>query len=89
VVRAKGVAVSGRRGGQLARSYHVIALLRAWGGVTLERLAQDTGVTVRTVRRDLEALQTAGLPIADSHEGNAKLWRLVKGAPCPICGVHR
>jgi predicted DNA-binding transcriptional regulator YafY len=81
--------MSGRRGEQLARSYHVIALLRAWGGVTLERLARETGVTSRTIRRDLDVLQASGVPITDKREDDARTWALLKGAPCPVCGVHR
>lgn len=77
------------RSAQLARTYHLIALLRAWGGATLERLATETGVTTRTIRRDLDALQVAGLPITDARDGETRTWRLIKGAPCPICGVHR
>lgn len=34
-------------------------------GVTLEQLAEETGVTTRTVRRDLEILQEAGIPLVD------------------------
>lgn len=74
---------------QLTRSYQVIALLRAWGGVTLDRLAADTGVTTRTIRRDLDALEAGGVPVTTAMVNESKVWRLVKGAPCPVCGSRR
>lgn len=75
---------------QLTRSYQVIALLRAWGGVSLAQLAGETGVTIRTIRRDLEALQAAGVPVTDAvSDTGVRRWRLVKGASCPLCGFHR
>ena len=40
------------------------------------RFAERTGVTTRTIRRDLEALQSAGFPLYDeTHEGK-KYWTL-------------
>lgn len=78
-----------RRGRQLTRTYVLLALLRAWGGTTLARLATETGFSDRTIRRDLEALQLAGLPITDEDREGTRTWRLIKGAPCPVCGVHR
>lgn len=78
------------RAQQLKRSYQLIALLRAWGGVTLERLAGETGVTTRTIRRDLDALQAAGLPITDTRNDDGdRTWRFIKGASCPMCGPRR
>jgi DNA-binding transcriptional ArsR family regulator len=40
-------------------------------GVTLEELAADGGVTTRTVRRDLEVLQEAGIPLLDVVDDEA------------------
>jgi predicted DNA-binding transcriptional regulator YafY len=73
---------------QLVRTWRVIALLRCCGGVSLDKLARECGVTTRTIRRDLEALQDAGIPVTrvspDDVFGSP--WRLVGGSPCPLCG---
>jgi DNA-binding transcriptional ArsR family regulator len=70
----------------LVRTYQLLALLRSGGGCTLDRLASELAVTSRTVRRDLEALQEAGVAIYDDKPDDVRRWRLVKGAPCPLCG---
>jgi predicted DNA-binding transcriptional regulator YafY len=71
----------------LRRTWHVIALLRCCGGVSLKKLADETGVTTRTIRRDLEAIQAAGIAIYDVEiDDGVRHWRLVKGAPCALCG---
>jgi predicted ArsR family transcriptional regulator len=71
----------------LIRTWRVVAILRASGGVTLATLAASLGVTDRTIRRDLDALQAAGIAIYDvTGDDGTRRWRLVKGAPCPICG---
>src|SRR6266540_3518906 len=69
-----------RRCQQLVRTWHLIALL--------ERLSRELGVTTRTVRRDLEALQDAGLALYDeqTEDETHRRWRLVKGASCALCG---
>lgn len=77
------------RNDAIRRMWHVIALLRSCGGVTLAKLASETGVTVRTIRRDLELLEAAGVPIVTDVEsgGDSRgLWSMVRGAPCPTCG---
>jgi predicted DNA-binding transcriptional regulator YafY len=55
----------------------LLALERARIGLTIDRLARKTGVTTRTIRRDLEALQTAGAPLVedDEHRWRALDWR--------------
>lgn len=73
---------------QLRRSWLVIALLRSTYGCTLKRLAREAGVCERTIRRDLMALEAAGLPVqrvTDTDSEYGKLWRLLQGSPCPIC----
>src|SRR6185503_17775117 len=37
------------------------------GGVTIDELAARGGVTTRTIRRDLQALEEAGFPIFDDR----------------------
>ena len=82
-------AISQTRERQLRRTFLVIALLRASLGCTLQKLADECGVTTRTIRRDLEALQAVGLPIfnVDVDRGfhGVRLWWFVKGSPCPVC----
>jgi predicted DNA-binding transcriptional regulator YafY len=73
---------------QLRRSWLLIALLRGTHGCTLRRLAREAGVCERTIRRDLNALEAAGLPVqrlTDTDSEHGKPWRLLKGAPCPVC----
>lgn len=47
-------------------------------GVTIDELAQLSGVTTRTIRRDLQALEEAGFPVYDdrSHDDGRTRWRL-------------
>jgi predicted DNA-binding transcriptional regulator YafY len=50
-------------------------------GVTIHELAGETGVSTRTIRRDLQALQEAGFAVYDEGaENETKRWRL-DGAP--------
>ncbi len=48
------------------------------GGVTIDELATQCGVTTRTIRRDLQALEEAGFPLFDdktSDDGKTR-WRV-------------
>ena len=46
-------------------------------GATIQALADDLGVTTRTIRRDLAALQEAGFPLFDEHDDDGRArWRL-------------
>ena len=49
-------------------------------GVTIDDLASQCGVTTRTIRRDLQALEEAGLPLYDdrSHDDGRTRW-LING----------
>ena len=68
----------------MARNQEVIrqwkllhALEASRNGVTLDTLAEDLGVTTRTIRRDLAALQEAGFPLYDVHDDDGRVrWRL-------------
>lgn len=44
--------------------------------LTIDDLAKRTGVTTRTIRRDLEALQTAGFPLFDELHDGKRYWTL-------------
>jgi len=53
------------------------ALETARHGVAIDSLADDLGVTTRTIRRDLAALQEAGFPLYDEKDGDGRVrWRL-------------
>ena len=46
-------------------------------GVTIHELAKEAGVTTRTIRRDLQALQEAGFALFDEgEEHDTKRWKL-------------
>jgi predicted DNA-binding transcriptional regulator YafY len=47
-------------------------------GVTIDELATACGVTTRTIRRDLQALEEAGFPLFDdrSHDDGKTRWRI-------------
>ncbi len=58
------------------------AMQRSRIGVTLEQLAEECGVTTRTVRRDLEVLQEVGIPLVDEFGQGADVrpvrrWRVM------------
>ena len=64
------------RNSQLLRLLSVLRDLDRLGGVDLYDLAERYGTTTRTIRRDLEALAQAGLPLVEeaSPDGKRKRW---------------
>lgn len=66
------------RNAEVIRQWKILrAVEAARAGVTIHQLARDTGVTTRTIRRDLQALQEAGFAIFDEGEENeTKKWKL-------------
>ena len=44
--------------------------------MSIDEMAQRTGVTTRTIRRDLEALQSAGFPLYDDVQDGKRYWIL-------------
>lgn len=69
------------RNAQLERALSILRDLSRLGGADLYELAERYGATVRTIRRDLEALERAGLPLArePSEDGKRLRWRLDQG----------
>jgi predicted DNA-binding transcriptional regulator YafY len=64
------------RNAEVIRQWSILRDLEASRRLTIDDLASRTGVTTRTIRRDLEALQSAGFPLFDeTHEGK-KYWTL-------------
>lgn len=72
--------MKGRRNDSLVRVLTMMHYLKG-GRQTLEQLAEEFHVSTRTVRRDLEALSVAGVPVrhsGDTGEGFAGYWWVVR-----------
>lgn len=66
-----------KRNNQLVRILMILRDLDRQGGADLYELSARHGAGVRTIRRDLQALQEAGLPIAEEEtDGPKKKWRV-------------
>jgi predicted DNA-binding transcriptional regulator YafY len=63
-----------------------LLLLQARGRVTAAEVADELEVSVRTARRDLEALAMAGIPVY-SQTGRGGGWSLVGGARTDLSGL--
>ncbi|MBI4264868.1 MAG: transcriptional regulator [Acidobacteria bacterium] len=66
------------RNQEVIRQWRVLHALEASRhGVTINALADELGVTTRTIRRDLAALQEAGFPLYDERDEDGRArWRL-------------
>ncbi|MAG70483.1 MAG: hypothetical protein CL471_09370 [Acidobacteria bacterium] len=64
------------RNAEVIRQLSVLRELEASRRGTIDGLAQKMAVTTRTIRRDLEALQTAGFPIYDEQVDGKRFWKL-------------
>jgi predicted DNA-binding transcriptional regulator YafY len=66
------------RNAEVIRQWQILRTIEARRtGVTIHELAGLTGVTTRTIRRDLIALQEAGFSLYDEgHDTETKRWRL-------------
>lgn len=68
------------RNAEVIRQWSILKDLEASRRLTIDDMAARTGVTTRTIRRDLEALQEAGFPLFDEvHEGK-RYWTLEQRA---------
>lgn len=66
------------RGDQLARQWRLILMLEARRfGATVEEMAADLNTSIRTVYRDLEVLQSVGVPLESERDGGQAVWRMV------------
>lgn len=77
------------RGDQLARQWKIIqALIASRRGRSVPELAEMVECAVRTVYRDLEALQFAGFPVTTERDGHRMVWSLIDPArhtlPIPL-----
>lgn len=68
------------RNAEVIRQWTILRDLEASRRLTIDELAQRTGVTTRTIRRDLEALQSAGFPLFDELHDGKKYWTLEQKA---------
>jgi predicted DNA-binding transcriptional regulator YafY len=68
------------RNAEVIRQWSILKELEASRRLTIDDLAERTGVTTRTIRRDLEALQTAGFPLFDETHDGKKYWTLEQKA---------
>jgi predicted DNA-binding transcriptional regulator YafY len=64
------------RNAEVIRQWTILRDLEASRRVTIDDLAKRTGVTTRTIRRDLEALQTSGFPLFDELIDGKRYWTL-------------
>lgn len=68
------------RNTHVVRVLTVLAFLRA-RKMSIGQLARELAVSTRTIRRDLEALEMAYVPIVDEEHGpyHAKVWTVIDG----------
>src|SRR5438128_5945903 len=64
------------RNAEVIRQWSILRDLEASRRLTIDDLAARTGVTTRTIRRDLEALQTSGFPLYDEVIDGKRYWTL-------------
>jgi predicted DNA-binding transcriptional regulator YafY len=67
------------RNAEVIRQWKILKTVEAGRYTTAADLAGQYGVTERTIRRDIEALQEAGFPLYDDRVDGRKVWRLVEG----------
>jgi proteasome accessory factor B len=64
------------RNEQLVRLLQILRDLDRFRGQTIDEIAERYGTSRKTVRRDLDAIEAAGLPLECERDGSRKLWRL-------------
>lgn len=66
------------RNRQVVREIQLLLLLeRSRVGKTIAELAEEFRVTTRTIRRDLECLEAAGVPVIDNEDRESRRWRVL------------
>src|SRR3990172_8035472 len=68
------------RNAEVIRQWSILRDLESSKRVTIDDLAERTGVSTRTIRRDLEALQAAGFPLFDEQYDGKRYWTLEQRA---------
>ena len=64
------------RNSEVIRQWRILREVEAAHGITIRQMAELTGVTTRTIRRDLDALQEAGFALYDELYDGQKRWKL-------------
>ena len=66
------------RGDQLSRQWRLLQMIDRPQGVTVDDAARDLQCTIRTIWRDLDALDKAGFPLYPDRaaNGNKSVWRV-------------
>ena len=67
------------RNAEVIRQWKILKTVEVGRFTSSAKLAAEHGVTERTIRRDVEALQEAGFPLYDDRVDGKKVWRLVEG----------
>lgn len=67
------------RNAEVVRQWKILKRIEAGRYTSTQALAEEHGVTERTIRRDIEALQEAGFPLYDDRADGRRIWRLVEG----------
>lgn len=67
------------RNAEMIRQWQILqALESARYGKTIQELADEHGVTTRTIRRDLDALEQVGFPTTSTEGAGAHRWKLLR-----------
>ena len=68
------------RGDQLSRQWRLLQMIDRPQGVTVDDAARELACTIRTIWRDLDALQEAGFPLYTERaaDGNRGVWRVTE-----------
>lgn len=71
------------RNAQVIRQWHLLRRLEGSTGLTLQELADglpdDSPKHLRTLRRDLDALESVGVPLVTEHVSGQTRWKLLDG----------
>jgi predicted DNA-binding transcriptional regulator YafY len=71
------VATPEKRHTEIVRQWNILRAIGSAADVTINALAAEHKVSTRTIRRDLDALQSAGFPLYDeTSPGGPNHWRL-------------
>ena len=83
VMSSSGVTLAPMRADRLVAT---LLVLQARGRVTARELAEELEISVKTARRDLEALAIAGIPVY-SQAGRNGGWQLLGGSRTDLSGL--
>ena len=74
---AQEVATPDKRHTEIVRQWNILRAIGSAADVTINSLAMEHAVSTRTIRRDLDALQSAGFPLYEHPcPGGPHHWRL-------------